>query len=203
MAGPVVAAAVYAPSSSELIALARDSKKLSASQRNAVYEQLKADKSIVSSFAVVDNRIIDEVNILQASLKAMKLAIDDTYSKIQYLNLSLAADPGQFYAFIDGNKCPHPLPIKSRAIVKGDSLCYSIALASIVAKVERDKIMEEFDLDFPHYGFAKHKGYPTREHTLALHKFGASSIHRMTFKPVRGREASNSPMLIWTAASET
>lgn len=161
-----------------------------------------ADTSIVKSFAVIDHKVIDEINILQASLLAMKQSIEDVHKQlVNKSDYSSSTSIENYYALVDGNRNPYSLPMKSRAIVKGDSICYCIALASIIAKVERDRLMDSYGEKMPQYGFSKHKGYPTRDHTLALHKYGPSEIHRLSFKPLKGRVATR-PVISAEIASD-
>lgn len=137
LAGPVVAAAVSISTNSIPIENARDSKTLTAIQREKVCEQMKADKTITWSYACVNHSVIDDINILQASLMAMKNAVDEVTETL--IRGDMTYD--DIYGVFDGNKCPTHLSISSRSLVKGDSLCYSVALASIVAKVHRDNLM--------------------------------------------------------------
>lgn len=165
LAGPVFAAAVILKKG-EIIEGINDSKKLSPQKREALYEVIK-EKALSFSFASVDENVIDEINILNATMLAMKNAVR---------GLEVTPD----YALVDGNKLPE-LPVPSEAIVKGDSKSISIAAASIVAKVERDRFITNAALLYPEYGFEKHKGYGTREHIDAILKYGPCPIHRKTF----------------------
>ena len=165
LCGPVAAAAVIMPKNS-IIAGVNDSKKLSEKKRDVLYpEIIKA--AIAYSVCFIDNKIIDEINILNASLKAMETAIN---------NLKLKAD----FALIDGNR-NKGITTPNKTVVKGDSKSYSIACASIIAKVERDCYMREIDKEYPEYLFSKHKGYGTKEHYEAIRKYGILDIHRKTF----------------------
>ena len=146
-----------------------DSKKLSARRREKAYLEI-IKKSIVG-IGIVDEKTIDEINIYQAAKRAMQMAIS---------KLEIPPD----YCIVDGNmkiitKCP------LKCIVGGDSKSLSIAAASIVAKVTRDRLMVEYDKIYPEYGFAKHKGYGTRMHKIALKDHGPSPIHRRSFRPVK------------------
>ena len=165
LAGPVCAAAVMLPPGLEIPGL-DDSKKLSENKREALYDTIIAQAlSYGIAFATVEE--IEEHNILGATFLAMNRAI-----------AQLAPQPG--LALIDGNRTKDfGLPV--RTIVKGDSLSASIAAASILAKVTRDRLMEEYDAQYPQYGFAVHKGYGTKRHYEALREFGPSPIHRKTF----------------------
>ena len=168
LAGPVVAAAVVLEPKEHIPGI-NDSKKLTQRRRESLYKEI-IQKAIAFGIGIVSNDVIDKINILQASLLAMKQAI-----------LDLATEPD--FVLIDGLYVPD-LKVPMKALVQGDSKSISIAAASILAKVTRDRMMREFDLRFPEYGFARNKGYPTREHLAALHKFGACEIHRRSFAPV-------------------
>ena len=165
LAGPVCAAAVILKPN-DIIEGVNDSKKLSEKKREALYDVIKARAAAYSiAFASVEE--IEELNILNATMLAMKRAVE---------GLSKAAD----YAIIDGNKTPD-LSIPCSAIVKGDANSMSIAAASILAKVTRDRLMLEYDKEYPQYMFAKHKGYGTKVHTQAIREYGPCPIHRMSF----------------------
>lgn len=168
LAGPVVAAAVILPPELRLSGI-NDSKMLTEAQRCRALSEIVA----VADFGlgVVSPEQIDRLNIYRANLLAVRLALED-----------LAGKPD--IVLIDGKPVPD-LGIPQRAIVKGDKLSVSIAAASIVAKVVRDRMMLEFDKKYPQYGFARHKGYGTTEHLSLLRKNGASPIHRRSFAPVR------------------
>ncbi|MBN1154485.1 ribonuclease HII [candidate division KSB1 bacterium] len=166
LAGPVIAAAVIFPQNLHIQDV-NDSKKLTAIARERLYDQI-ISHSLAYGIGCVEPQEIDRINILQASLKAMKCAID---------NLSKPPD----FVLIDGNQPIKSLCYPQSPIVKGDSLCFSIAAASIIAKVYRDRLMREYDILYPNYGFARHKGYPTRKHIQAIHQHGLSPIHRRTF----------------------
>ncbi len=167
IAGPVVAAAVVFDSFDiEFIGI-NDSKKLNEKQRNVLYDEI-ISKSLSYGIGIVDNHEIDDINILNATMKAMKIAID---------NLSLAPD----FLLVDGNYFVHK-EYKYQTIVKGDSKSISIAAASILAKVTRDRIMEgEIHSQYPLYSFDKHKGYGTKQHYRAIELFGTCEYHRMSF----------------------
>ncbi len=166
LAGPVIAAAVVLGPRSRKLDL-MDSKQLSSQQREALYTQLIHSDACIT-IASSSARIIDQINILNATLRAMKLAI---------LRLHPQADR----AFIDGNKVPLAMDIPCKAFVKGDQHIAEISAASIIAKVTRDKIMMACDRLYPEYGFSIHKGYGTRKHYEALHASGVSPIHRKSF----------------------
>ena len=165
LAGPVYAAAVILDPNNPIEGL-NDSKKLSEKKREKLFDEI-IEKSLSWSIASVDEKEIDEINILQAAMLAMKKAIE---------SLDIKAD----YALIDGNKTPD-LSIDSEAVVKGDALCQSISAASILAKVARDRYMVNLDGKYPMYNFKKHKGYPTKDHYIAILKNGIAPCHRKTF----------------------
>lgn len=165
LAGPVVAAAVILPENCVLEGL-NDSKKLSEKKREALYDAICQATSSYA-IAMVDHTVIDQINILQATYQAMQQAI---------AGLSIAAD----YALIDGNRAPK-LDIACECVVGGDAKSASIAAASILAKVTRDRYMMEMDTQYPAYAFGKHKGYGTKAHYEAILKYGSCPIHRKTF----------------------
>jgi ribonuclease HII len=165
LAGPVVAAAVILPRGLVIDGI-DDSKKLSEKKRNDLFKIIK-QKAVDFSVSYLTNEEIDKINILNASLKAMKKALD---------NLNVKPD----YALIDGNTSRF-ITIKHLTIIKGDQKSASIAAASILAKVTRDNMMEELDKIYPDYKFAKHKGYPTKEHISILKEIGPCEIHRKSF----------------------
>ncbi len=167
LAGPVVASAVILKKF-KFKAEVRDSKKLSARQREIAYEEIL--KKSIFSVGVISHKLIDRLNIRQATIMAMKRAV---------LNLSVLPD----YLLVDG-RVSIKLSLKSESIIKGDTKILSIACASIVAKVTRDRIMQKYHKSFPDYGFNKHKGYGTREHLRALKELGPCRIHRFSFKPL-------------------
>lgn len=169
LAGPVVAAAVVLDPAQPIIGLA-DSKQLSASRRAALALEIRS-RALAFGIASATPAEIDIHNILQASLLAMSRAV-----------AQLALTPQQ--VLVDGNRCPQ-LPMPVQAIVKGDSRVPAISAASILAKVHRDELMCALDREFPDYGFAVHKGYPTAVHLQALQVFGPCPIHRRSFAPVR------------------
>lgn len=165
LAGPVCAAAVILKPN-DIIEGVNDSKKLSEKKREALYDVIK-DCAAAYSIAFASVEEIEELNILNATMLAMKRAVE---------GLPKAVD----YAIIDGNKTPD-LSIPCSAIVKGDANSMSIAAASILAKVTRDRLMLEYDKEYPQYMFAKHKGYGTKVHTQAIREYGPCPIHRMSF----------------------
>lgn len=169
LVGPVVAAAVILDPNKPIQGLA-DSKKLSEKKREALYDEI-LENALAWSISRASVEEIDQINILHASMLAMKRSIE-----------TLPVQPE--YVLIDGNRCPE-ISIPSEAVVKGDSRVECIAAASIIAKVSRDREMIELDKEFPGYGFAKHKGYPTKAHFEALQRLGVNHLYRTSFKPVK------------------
>ena len=226
LAGPVVAAAAIIPTNIPGIT---DSKKITKEEeRERLYEQIIASADAQWAICVVDAPRIDEINILQATLQAMRMAAcgiistpplfkeggeraeeasvqvkgcyivcgqnDSRGETIAFDNdgetkiISDLQDPlvtSNYYALIDGNRLPKEMPCEAETMVKGDSREYSIAAASILAKVTRDRLMHEYDSLYPQYELARHKGYPTAVHMKKVHEFGASPIHRRTFAPLK------------------
>lgn len=174
LAGPVYAACVILDPKKKIPGLA-DSKKLSEKKRAQLALTIKSD-ALAWAVASASVEEIDALNILQASLLAMRRAVE-----------SLAVTPHEVW--VDGLHCPK-LKLPARAIVKGDSLIPEISAASILAKTERDREMQALHQRYPHYGFDRHKGYPTAEHLAALRRHGASAAHRRSFAPVRALLAS-------------
>ncbi len=168
LAGPVVAAAVILDDQHPIVGLA-DSKQLTARQRERLFDEIRAH-ALCFSVAQASVEEIEDINILQATLLAMRRAV-------QGLRL-----PPKL-VLIDGNRLPI-LPMRSESIVKGDTLVAAISAASILAKVTRDRWCEDIDLQYPVYGFAQHKGYGTAQHLAALREHGACPQHRTTFRPV-------------------
>ncbi|MFT6589670.1 MAG: ribonuclease HII [Rhodoferax sp.] len=168
LAGPVVAAAVILDDRNPIKGLA-DSKKLTALRRERLFDEIRA-KALCCSIAQASVEEIEELNILQATLLAMRRAVEGLRLKPHLV-------------LVDGNRLP-VLSIRAEAIVKGDALVPAISAASILAKVHRDRWCAAYDLEFPQYGFARHKGYGTSAHLLALREHGACPQHRKTFRPV-------------------
>ena len=168
LAGPVVAAAVILDDRNPIAGLA-DSKILSALRRDKLYDRIRAD-ALCCSIAMASAQEIDRLNILQATLLAMRRAV-------QGLRLTPAK------VLVDGNRIP-VLDVLAEAIVRGDALVPAISAASILAKVHRDRWCAQLDLAFPAYGFAAHKGYGTQQHLAALRAYGACPEHRRSFAPV-------------------
>jgi ribonuclease HII len=181
LAGPVVAAAVILPAAwarsdfdPRLVEL-NDSKQLTEAQRENFFRILITHPGIQHAIAIVDAATIDRINILQATHRAMNEAL----AKLQ---------PQPQHVLVDGRPV-RSMTLPQTALVKGDARSYSIAAASVLAKVTRDRMMLEFDAQFPGYGFAVHKGYGVPQHLAAIEKLGACAIHRMSFAPLRQRQA--------------
>ena len=176
LAGPVVAAACILDSKKALPEGLDDSKKLTANKRDEIAEQLKLE-CVAYAIGQIEADEIDSINILEATKKAMLLAIS---------NLEHAAD----YLLIDALQLKQ-IRLPQKAIIKGDSISASIAAASILAKTYRDKLMEDYDLEFPQYGFAGHKGYGCASHLEAIRQFGPCGLHRKSFRGVLPAEVKN------------
>jgi len=169
LAGPVVAAAVILPDDFELDGL-NDSKKVAPKRREALHTTLTTHTEVLWSVAEAGVEEIDRLNILRATHLAMARALE-----------ALPQEP--HHALVDGLPV-RGLPVEHTALVEGDAISLSIAAASIIAKVTRDRLMAELDAQYPQYGFARHKGYGVREHLEALRKHGPCPVHRRTFQPV-------------------
>jgi ribonuclease HII len=180
LAGPVVASAVILPHPANLpwFELVRDSKELNSRKREALFD-LISKEAIAVGIGIVPPQVIDSVNILKATRLAMMQAVEKLPKQPTFLLIDR----------ITLSQCPIP----QRGITRGDKLCLSIACASIIAKVTRDRMMTELDIMYPGYGFAQHKGYGTRKHVSCLQKLGPSPIHRLYFAPVRNAIASQNP----------
>lgn len=180
LAGPVVAAAVILPPAWVLEGMPEgwselnDSKQLTETRREEFFAGLTRHPQVRFAIAAVEPRVIDEINILQATHRAMNQALADLGDDVEH-------------ALVDGRPV-RSLRLPQTALVKGDSLSYSIAAASVLAKVTRDRVMREADVRWPGYGFATHKGYPTPEHLEAVARLGPSPIHRLSFAPLRRPE---------------
>lgn len=178
LAGPVVAAAVILPDDFDLAGI-DDSKKLDAKTREHLAERIKSTANWIIERAEPEE--IDQLNILWASMAAMERAL-------------FRLNPPPSIAYIDGNRLPRSLPCQGEAVVKGDGKMACIAAASILAKVERDRIMTAYAEEFPQYGFNRHFGYPTPEHLAAIQINGPCPIHRKSFAPI---SHYNQPCLIF------
>lgn len=196
LAGPVVAACVYIPGEKralDFVPHIRDSKKLTAKKLAELDREIRAH--FVFGIAEIAPAEIDRINILQASLKAMKEAFLSMSSRAKPRDLNNAptdqppprpaVSRDDMFALIDGNKCPKDLPCPSTPVVKGDNRSVSIAAASIIAKVHRDAIMQKLAQDFPPYGWERNVGYPTQEHLTAIQTHGICLHHRKSFGPVK------------------
>lgn len=170
LAGDVVAAAVILNPDKPIVGL-NDSKKLTEKKREALYEEI-IEKALAYSIARADVGEIDRLNILHASMLAMTRAIN-------------TLSPSCEHALIDGNRLPKNIACSAEAVVKGDARHPAIAAASILAKVTRDREITALDREYPQYGFAKHKGYPTAMHLQAIEEHGVCPLHRRSFGPVR------------------
>ncbi len=170
LVGAVVTAAVILDPNNPIEGLT-DSKKLTDKKREVLFEQIK-EKALAWSLGRAEPEEIDDINILAATMLAMERAVN---------GLPIAPD----YVLIDGNRVPSGITVPAQAIVKGDLRVAEISAASILAKVVRDREMEALDKEYPQYGFAKHKGYPTKAHFEALEQHGAIEGYRKSFKPVK------------------
>lgn len=180
LAGPVVAAAVYIPTpydgaAFDFLAEVKDSKKLTAAKREALFEPII--KHCQFGIAFADAAEVDDINILQATFLAMNRAVDA---------LTMGFDVVPDMALVDGNQKPRGMDgFAVRPVIKGDDVSYSIACASILAKVTRDRVMQKLDAEFPHYGWAKNAGYGTAQHMAAIAQFGVCEHHRQSFAPIK------------------
>jgi len=180
LAGPVVAGAVILPHAVKLswFELVRDSKELNSRKRESLFDLI--NKEVVAvGIGVIPPQVIDSINILKATRLAMMQAVEKLHKQPNFLLIDR----------ITLSQCPIP----QRGITRGDKLCLSVACASIIAKVTRDRMMDELDIMYPGYGLAQHKGYGTRKHISCLQKLGPSPIHRLYFAPVRDAIASQNP----------
>ncbi len=181
LAGPVVVASVILPDDFPF-GILNDSKKLTEKEREKA-EKIIKEKAVAYSVKALSHSIIDEMNILNASLRGMKETAEEVYSSHPFDIL-----------LCDGNKIPSvPFPVE--AVVKGDALIHEIMAASILAKCERDRIMTEAGKKWPQYGFERHKGYPTKDHYRAIEKYGPCPIHRLSFKLYRDDGNPEEPTL--------
>lgn len=175
LAGPVCAAAVVLPAGCKIDGL-NDSKKVSETKRERLFDEITA-QAISYGIGWASEREIDEINILRATLLAMRRAVEA---------LPAPAD----YALVDGNQMPE-LDIPGETVVKGDGKCASIAAASILAKVSRDRLLRQWDTEYPGYGFASHKGYGTKAHYAAIMQYGILPVHRRSFLKKVEKELSS------------
>ncbi|MCL5103982.1 MAG: ribonuclease HII [Armatimonadetes bacterium] len=179
LAGPVVAAAVVLPDPSTSSGFdwsgIRDSKKMTPASREKAFERITS-QAVAVGVGIVDSAVIDEINILRATDRAMRTALEDMGAVFDFI-------------LVDGKPVPD-LPAPSLAIVAGDSKSISISAASIIAKVTRDRIMLKLDAEYPDYGFASHKGYGSREHLVAIERCGPCPCHRKSFSPISERIAN-------------
>lgn len=169
LAGPVVAACLHMPQGLYIDGV-NDSKKLTEKKRNDLFEILTHHPQVHYGIGIVSEKIIDKINILQATLHAMQIAYEEVAIDLDYL-------------LVDGVSLS--LKIPSRKIIKGDANSHLIAAASILAKVTRDRIMEKYHQKWPEYDFKSHKGYGTKKHRSAILEYGPCEIHRKTFEPIR------------------
>lgn len=175
LAGPVVASAVIVTDwvmDIDIINDTKDSKKISEKKRKIIFDKIMLSPHIKWGIGIVDEKIIDKINIFEATKLAMQEAVKD-------LEKTMKPD----FLIIDGN-ATIDYPITQKAVIKGDDKIFSCSLASIIAKVSRDALMYKYAETYPEYGFEKHKGYGTKIHIDAIQKFGPCSIHRRTFNPV-------------------
>jgi len=179
LAGPVVAGAVILPHPADLpwLGLVRDSKELNSRKRESLFDLINKE-AVAVGIGIVPPQVIDSINILRATKLAMMEAVEKLTKQPKFLLIDR----------VTLSQCPIP----QMGITRGDKSCLSIACASIIAKVTRDRLMEEFDIMYPGYGFAEHKGYGTGKHLACLRKLGPSPIHRLYFAPVRNLIATQS-----------
>ncbi len=182
LAGPVVAAAV-ALIDERFVSVIRDSKKMSERQRERAYEEISQKAYI--GIGIINESVIDAKNILEATFLAMNNAVRQLFEIHQDQLNSFICTPRKVCLLVDGNQFKPEFQYPYETIVGGDSLSLSVACASIIAKVTRDRILKIYDRIFPEYGFLQHKGYPTASHRKALEQFGISPIHRRSYRPVQ------------------
>jgi len=176
LAGPVCAAAYCLPAGAAGLPGVEDSKTVSEDDREALYEELIRVEGCFWSVSTIESDEIDDINILQATLKGMR------ESSAAVVAESEASSP---FILVDGNRLPADLAGPAEAVVKGDAKMYCIAAASILAKVTRDRLMRGYHEQWPVYNFEQHKGYPTKDHMAAVFAHGATPIHRLTFAPLK------------------
>ena len=180
LAGPVVAAVVVMPESwieegiPESLRRLNDSKQMNEKVREELFEVISLEQCVEHAIGIIDAHLIDEINILQATHRAMNDALSKLTSPVQH-------------ALVDGRPVRN-LTVAQTAIIKGDAKSYTIAAASILAKVTRDRLMIQYDQKYPGYGFAGHKGYGTKAHRSAIEELGPCPIHRMSFAPLNNKQ---------------
>ena len=180
LAGPVVASAVVMPESwieegiPESLRRLNDSKQINEKVREELFEVISLEQCVEHAIGIIDAPLIDEINILQATHRAMNDALSKLTSPVQH-------------ALVDGRPV-RTLTVAQTAIIKGDAKSYTIAAASILAKVTRDRLMIQYDQKYPGYGFAGHKGYGTKAHRSAIEELGPCPIHRMSFTPLKNSQ---------------
>ena len=179
LAGPVVAAAV-ALKSRQFQSVIRDSKKLSESQREKAFVEI-FEKTYVG-IGIMNESVIDEINILQATFLAMRNAVQQLIFQFPVSQREQKGFSDKVCLLVDGNIFKSELPYKYKTIIQGDDKVYSIACASIVAKVSRDRMLKSYHQLFPQYEFNRHKGYPTLKHKMVLRQLGPTFIHRKSFR---------------------
>lgn len=186
LAGPVVAAACIVPLAVHIDGIT-DSKLLPEPERERLYTAITSAPGVMWAVAVLDHKTIDTLNILEATMEAMRQCVKKVRTKVQAVDLS--KPPKTIVVAVDGNRLPRGIDddaqVEALTVVKGDSKIFSIAAASILAKVTRDRIMQDLHLQWPNYGFDAHKGYGVAAHVAAIHKHGHCPIHRLSFNPVR------------------
>ncbi len=176
LAGPVVSSAVFLKKKEKFLDSIKDSKKINPNKRKKVFNQLIKSKNIEWGLGIVSEKIIDKINILEATKLAMKKAVLNLEDKIKPKTVDFLLLDGNFKINFD---------LAQKFVKKGDIKVFSISIASIIAKVKRDKMMEKYDKDYPVYGFKNHKGYGTKKHFEMIKKHGPCKIHRKTFNPVK------------------
>eukprot|EP01024_Parvocaulis_polyphysoides_P049590 TRINITY_DN4817_c0_g2_i1.p1 TRINITY_DN4817_c0_g2~~TRINITY_DN4817_c0_g2_i1.p1 ORF type:complete len:251 (-),score=21.39 TRINITY_DN4817_c0_g2_i1:204-881(-) len=173
LAGPVVSAACFIPLDLQINDI-NDSKQLSSKKREKIYSELINHPEIYSGIGVVDHKTIDQINIRQATFKAMEIA---------FINLQKSMEMKNFCLLVDGHETPPNFSkFQTKCVKSGDKICYCIAAASIIAKVYRDALMVNYEDVYSQYGFINHKGYPTVKHRQAIKEYGPCEIHRRSFK---------------------
>ena len=186
LAGPVSAAAVlFLDRNIDFIDLINDSKKLSKKKRESLFAQITNHPKILYHNQIIDNNIIDQINILNATKQAMQKSVLAIYqqAKIKNINITQILTDGNLLMLKDINRPDNTYP--ETPVIKGDSKSLSIAAASIIAKVSRDQIMQKLHSEFPYYNWQKNSGYGTKEHLDAIKKYGISSYHRKSFAPIK------------------